>query len=409
MKKFYELARLERVKELLNSKQITHDLADRLVDAANLTDQELEIFTENSINQFHIPIGLVHGLKVNGESYEIPIATYEPSVVAALNKATHFVNEDKGIVVTGTKLPTTGQIFVTYQGEAEAIKSDIISKKDLLIAKGNEAVSHLIKRGGGIKQLTFDFEQEIMICTVQVDTKEAMGANLVDTIVEKIAPLVAKIINGDVISAILSNLPIGEPFKARANVPVSLIGIEAAEKLVQLSTISSFNEARSVTNNKGVMNGLIGAVIATGNDDRAVSSAMYSYHSKPLNRSFTNWIIKDQELIGEFVGYLPLGTVGGAISTHPDAKKCLSLLNVQDSTELAHVLMAVGLASNFSALYALVTDGIQKGHMRLQAKSIAKSVGVRDQDLSSVVDEMVKRKSFDTITVQKILKERRDK
>lgn len=405
LKKFYQLNRFERIESLQQDNLISSKLADELLNDENLTEDQLEIFTENTITQFHLPVGLVKGLKVNGKKYLVPIATDEPSVVAALNKATHYVD----IVVEGEKLPLIGQIFVTYNGSKPDIKKKLEHHISLLIESGNQAVPHLVQRGGGIKEIKFKFDHEFVISEVFVDTKEAMGANLVDTVVESIAPLIAQITKGDLISAILSNLPEGNPFMAKARVPISLIGFQAARKIVQLSDIASFNKQRAATNNKGVMNGVIGAVIASGNDDRAVSSAVYSSHCDPKDLSFTHWNIDDDNLIGEFSSYLPIGTVGGAISNHPDAKKCLALIQAKNSTELAHVVMAVGLASNFSAMYALVTDGIQKGHMRLHAKSIAKSVGIQEKDLSKVITEMIKQNKYDTLTVKKIIEQEENK
>ena len=408
-RKFYELSRIERINDLVSKNQISFNLADRLTNNENLTDEKLSVFTENVINQFHIPVGLVNGLKVNGKKYLVPIATFEPSVVAALNKATHYVNEADGIQVTGEKLPTIGQIFVTYKKEFADIDNELNEKKEFLINQGNLAVPHLVQRGGGIKNIKFHLHNDICIFEVFVDSKEAMGANLVDTVVERLAPLVAKIVDGEVISSILSNLPDGIPFKAKAQVPLSFLGTDVAKKIVQLSKISSFDIKRSATNNKGVMNGIIGAVIASGNDDRAVSSALYSGHYFDNDQSFTHWEIEQNNLVGRFNGYLPVGTVGGAISIHPDAKNCLELMQVKSSSELARVFMAVGLASNFSALYALVTDGIQKGHMRLQAKSIALSVGITGDDLEEVVNQMILENKFDTLTAIKIKKKMEEK
>ena len=150
------------------------------------------------------------------------------------------------------------------------------------------------------------------------------------------------------------------------------------------------------------MNGLIGAVVATGNDDRAVNAAMNAYLIENQQYSLTFWKILKGNLVGTFKGYLPIGTVGGAISTHPDARNFLSLLKINNSTELSHVLMAVGLSSNFSALLALVTNGIQEGHMRLQAKSIALNAGVGLDSINRVVAEMIRIKKFDTLTARKI-------
>lgn len=402
MKKFHQLGIAERWQNLIAADLVTPELAEKLAKSPNLSEKQLSVFTENVISQFHLPVGLINGLKVNNQKYLIPIATFEPSVVAALNKATHYLNLEQGIVVTGQKLPITGQIFINYQGTSEVVLAQLKAQKADLKQQGEKAVPHLIRRGGGIKDLSFTVSAHLLVVSVAVDSGEAMGANLVDTIVEKLAPIIAKKVKGEVVSAILSNLPNGTPFKAQASLPVSLIGNKAAQKMEQLSAIAQVNLPRAVTNNKGVMNGLIGAVIATGNDDRAVNAAMSAYLTQQQQFSLTNWQIVGDNLIGTFQGYLPLGTVGGAISTHPDAKNYLALLQVKNSTELSHIIMAVGLASNFSALLALVTTGIQQGHMQLQAKSIALNANVDLPILDAVVSEMIKEQKFDTLTAHEI-------
>lgn len=402
MKKFYQLGIQERWQNLVNEGLVIPNIAQNLTRSFNLNEKQLSIFTENVISQFHLPVGLVKGLKVNGKKYLIPIATYEPSVVAALNKATHYVNQNKGIIVTGEKLPVSGQIFINCKDKMTVNLKRLRLKETELKQIGESAVPNLVKRGGGIKRLTFNAFDELLVVTVITDTGEAMGANLVDTIVEKLAPVISKITGGEIVSAILSNLPSGEPFKAQSKIPIDTIGIDAAKKIEQLSDIGQFNLPRATTNNKGVMNGLIGAVIATGNDDRAVNAAMNAYLIENQQYSLTCWKILKGNLVGTFKGYLPIGTVGGAISTHPDARNFLSLLKTNNSTELSHVLMAVGLSSNFSALLALVTDGIQEGHMRLQAKSIALNAGVGLDSINRVVAEMIRIKKFDTLTARKI-------
>ena len=348
---------------------------------ANLTEQELEILEnatggidyshadkmiENAIGTFSLPIRIATNFQINEKDYLIPMVIEEPSVVAASSKAAKIARIHGGFKATAEGNYSIGQIQIVDVDVQETIPK-IISTSSEIIELANSKSETLSKFGKGVKTDS----NSMLIVELLIDVGDAMGANVTNTMCEAIAPLIEKVSGGRVLLRILSNYSTKRMVTASAIFDKDSVG---GEKVVD-DMISAFQFAnndtfRAVTHNKGVMNGTISVANATGQDSRAIEAAAHAYAAKSgMYRSLTEWKKDDKgNLLGKFELPLSVGIVGGVINNHPIAKISKKILGVSSAQELACVMASVGLAQNFAAMRALVTEGIQKGHMKLHAR-----------------------------------------
>ena len=356
---------------------------------ANLTDDEIKILEnasggidfshadkmiENAIGTFSLPIGIATNFRINEKDFLIPMVIEEPSVIAASSKAAKIARVHGGFTATTEGNFSIGQIQVVDVNVQETIPK-IISSSSEITDLANSKSETLSKLGKGVKEIICKEiktdSKSMLVVELLIDVGDAMGANVTNTMCEAVAPLIEKLSGGRTLLRILSNYSTKRMVTASAIFDKDSVG---GEKVVD-DMISAFQFAnndtfRAVTHNKGVMNGTISVANATGQDSRAIEAAAHAYAAKSgMYRSLTEWIKDtDGNLLGKFELPLSVGIVGGVINNHPVAKISKKILGVSSAQELACVMASVGLAQNFAAMRALVTEGIQKGHMKLHAR-----------------------------------------
>ncbi|TRM11215.1 hydroxymethylglutaryl-CoA reductase, degradative [Lentibacillus cibarius] len=365
---------------------------------------------ENVVGTFPLPLGLGLNFLINDKEYAVPMAIEEPSVVASASHIAKIVREAGGFTTEATERVMIGQIQVVGCQDFHKAKEVILSEKDTLINYMNTAYPSLIKRGGGAEDLDVRILNEdanskfsqMLILHVYINTCDAMGANIINTMVEALAPNVEELTGGKVYLRILSNYPDRCLARARCIIPPDLLATEEfTGEMVRDGVIHAYEFAasdpyRAVTHNKGIMNGIDPVVIATGNDWRAVEAGAHAHAARNGRYgSMTEWSKDDEgNLIGELELPMSVGTVGGSIRVHPVSKIAHKLLNVDSAQELAQVIVAVGLAQNLGALKALATDGIQKGHMALHSRSVAIAAGATGEMIDVISQRLIEEKEI---------------
>jgi len=370
-----------------------------ITDAALGADPDMlelaDVMVESAVGYFALPIGIATGFRVDGADYDVPLATEEPSVVAAASYGASVVRRGGGFTTEPGELVTTGQLFVEHAGTAAAER--VREAEGRLRAQAHRLVERMEHRGGGWRGMDVAWLPATGLLRVQihVDARDAMGANVVNSIAEALRPPVEELTGGRVVMAILSNASDRRVTAARFSVKTGTLaragvaGPEAARRIVLANEIAREDPTRAVTHNKGIMNGITALALATGNDTRALEAAVHSYAARDGSyRALTSYRVADDRLHGSVELPLPLGTVGGATGVHPTSAAALAMLGAPDASTLARVAAGVGLAQNFAALFALVTEGIQQGHMGLHAERIAWMAGARDDERRLVVQAM---------------------
>ncbi len=401
---FYKLSVEERLK-------IVKEFAD-------LSDEEVEILKtskigldkanamiENVIGTFELPIGIATNFLIDGKDYLIPMVIEEPSVVAAASHGAKIARVKGGFSTLYTGSIMIGQIQVLTKNPHSA-KFEVLKHKDEIIEKANDVESSIVKLGGGCKDLTVRVFDNMIVVHLLIDVRDAMGANFINSVCERVAPLIERITGGKVLLRILSNHCPQRLAIAKAVFDKKAVGgEEVVEGIIKAYELAKVDIYRCATHNKGIMNGVCAVLVATGNDFRAVESACYAYSAMQGFKPLTHYEINED---GDLVGYIELpmsvGVVGGA-KANPLARICLKILGVKSAEELARVIASVGLAQNFAALRALVTEGIQRGHMELHARSLALSVGARGDEVEKVVERMLKEGKISMSKAKEILED----
>ncbi len=400
--KFYELAPEQR-RALLISQGIELNKIDDAV------LRELDQLSENVVGELRFPVGVVQNVLVNGKKYLVPLATEEPSVVAAANHGAGIFAKSGGVSASSQRQGIYGQIIL--QVDKSFAEAQLTAAFPALIKQTNDEFASLVKHGGGVKKINLKQVNELVYLKVLVDPAEAMGANKVNSILEFMAD---KFINFPGITtklfAILSNYP-SQITTAEVKLAVANVGgMAIAKRIALLSEIGQTDPYRAVTNNKGIMNGVDGVLMATGNDTRAVEAAcgVWANQSGQYS-SFSKWSVKNEQLIGQLTLPLAIGTVGGSINSRPDVQESYRLLGGQiTSQELANVIIAIGLANNLAALLAIATTGIQKGHMKLQAKNIVAALDATAAEKEQVRQKMIAEETYTQESAEIYLKEMRE-
>jgi hydroxymethylglutaryl-CoA reductase len=393
---FYKLKREERLKVIAEMCNLDEEQAEALGDPGSMDMSVLERMIENVVGAITIPVGIATNFLVNGKDYLIPMATEEPSIVAAASNAAKGARETGGFRTDSTPPIMIGQIQIVGIEDPDSAVSKIVHKKDDLIAEANSVDPMLVKLGGGMKDVMPKVIQtrtgKMVIVHILVDVRDAMGANAVNSMAEKLSPTIEKITGGKVRLKILSNLAMHRVARASATWSKEFLGgEEVVDGIVDAFSFAEADIFRCATHNKGIMNGITAVALATGNDTRALEAGAHSYagiHGR--YQPLTSWRKeKNGDLVGTIELPIAVGLIGGATKTHPVARANLRILGVESSMELAMVMAAVGLAQNLAALRALSAEGIQKGHMRLHAKNIAASAGVPPELVEEVASRLV--------------------
>ena len=348
---------------------------------------------------------------INGKEYLIPMVTEEPSVIAASSHGAGIVKKSGGFKASVKQRLMLGQVIVEKIEDVDKFEDDILENEAELLEIANQAHPSIVRRGGGARWIRVrKLDKSIVSIDLAVDVQEAMGANMLNTMLEAIAATIREKYEQDVVMSILSNYATECLATAICDIPVASLtkngmsGEKIAEKIAQASYIAQIDPYRATTHNKGIMNGIDGVVIASGNDWRAIEAGAHAYAAKDGNyRGLSTWKVIGDTLHGEITLPLPLGSVGGSIGIVPLVKVNHKLLEIENAIELEKVVASVGLGQNLAALYALVTEGIQKGHMRLQLKSLASSIGATEKEIPLVVSKLEKLNKRDMSTAKEIL------
>jgi len=342
------------------------------------------------------------------------MAIEDPSVVAAASNAAKIARQRGGFTTSSTDPVMIGQIQLTGVSDPEAAKSAILNKKNEIIELCNSKDPMLVKYGGGARDVEVRVistgRGPMVITHILVDCRDAMGANAVNTMAEAIAPLIERITGGKVYLRIISNLAKHRLARAEAVFDRDLIGgEEVVEGILEAYEFAKADPFRAATHNKGVMNGISAAVIATGNDFRAIESGCHSYASMTGQYQPLTSYEKDADgnLVGRIEVPMAVGLVGGATKVHPTARVNVRILGVKTANELGEIFAALGLAQNFAALRALATEGIQRGHMSLHARNIATSVGAIGDEIDKVVEILVRERSVRMDRAEEVLRDLR--
>ena len=373
--KFFEKTLKERLGVVADFSQLSQDELKIIEDATGgISFEKADNMIENAIGTFSLPLGIATNFRINGKDYLIPMVIEEPSVIAASSKAAKTARIHDGFKAEADESYSIGQIQVVNTDVQAAIPKIIGASHDILNL-ANEQSNTLSKLGKGAKEISCkDIETDsghMLIVELLIDVGDAMGANVTNTMCEAVAPMIEKLSGGKTLLRILSNYSTKRMVRVSAVFDKDEIGGEGVvDDMILAFQFADNDTYRAVTHNKGVMNGVIAVANATGQDSRAIEAAAHAYASKTGSyRSLTKWE-KDANgnLVGNFELPLSVGIVGGVIQHHPIAKICTKILGVSTAQELSCVIAVVGLAQNFSAMRALATEGIQKGHMKLHAR-----------------------------------------
>ncbi len=409
---FYKLPPKERLAIISDLAGLTPEETQLLQQSCSLPLDVADHMVENVIGVFPEPMGIAVNFKINGKDYLIPMATEEPSVIAAASNAAKMVREGGGFKTSSTTPVMIGQIQVVKLENAEVAKKAVLDAKAAILKKANEQDPILNSFGGGAKDLdarVIDTTMgQMVIVHLFVDCRDAMGANAVNTMAEAVAPMIEELTNGHVYLRIISNLAVKRLAKATCIVPKEALGGEAVvEGIAYASAFAAADPYRAATHNKGAMNGIIAVVLATGNDHRAIEAGGHAYAA--LNGPYSTFSKWTKNANGDLEGSIELpmavGLIGGAVKTHPIARIAMKILAVKSANEFGEVLAAVGLAQNLAALRALSSEGIQRGHMSLHARNIAVTAGAKGDQIEAVAAQMVKERKVRVDRAKEILEE----
>lgn len=407
---FFRLSVEERLKEVAEFANLTEDEQKTLSMADSLDMDKADHMIENVIGKYALPIGVALNFVINGKDVIIPMVCEEASVVAACSNAAKMARPAGGFTASTSGNIMIAQIQAVNVKTPFAAKNKILEKKAEIIKICNEKDPVLVKFGGGAKDIevrVIDTLAGPMVIThLLVDTLDAMGANAVNTMAEAVAPFIEEITEGTVELRILSNLADRRLVRARAIWKKEEIGgQEVVDKMLKAYAFAEADPYRAATHNKGIMNGIIPVITATGNDTRAIEAGAHSYASR--NGRYTSLTTWEKDENGDLVGTIEMpmavGLVGGATKIHPSAKANVKLLGVETAAELAQIIACAGLANNMAAMKALATEGIQRGHMSLHARNLANTVGAKGETLEKIVAQMVAEKKVRLEYAQELL------
>lgn len=397
---FFKLSIQERLNEVAEFANLTEEEKAVIASADSLDEDKADHMIENVIGRFALPMAVAINFAINGKDVVIPMVCEEPSVVAACSNAAKMARPSGGFTASTSGNVMIAQIQVLNVATPFAAKSMILEKKEEIIKICNEKDPVLVKFGGGARDVEVrvldTMVGPMVVVHLLVDTLDAMGANAVNTMAEAVAPYIEEITGGNVELRILSNLADHRVVRVRATWKKEDIGgEEVVNKMLNAYAFAKADPYRAATHNKGIMNGIVPVVLATGNDTRAIESGAHSYASRSGKyTSLTTW---EKDANGDLVGSIEMpmavGLVGGATKIHPAAQAAVKILDVKSAAELAQIIAAAGLANNMAAMKALATEGIQRGHMSLHARNLANTVGATGEVLELIVRQLVSEKN----------------
>ena len=413
---FAKLSPTERIEALLKEGLLTWDEAQILKEQKGLPLSIADQLTENVLSTFDLPFSLAPYFLINGRDYVLPMVTEEPSVVAAASFAAKLIQRSGGFTTQVHQRQMIGEIALTDVEDVEVASRRILEDKETLLQLANEAYPSIVKRGGGARDLWVENKGDFLIVYLAVDPKEAMGANMLNTMLEALTDRIQELSGGQALMAILSNLATRSLVSARCAIDFKALSrnpeeaIEIAHRMELASQLAQVDPYRAATHNKGIFNGIDALILATGNDWRAIEAGAHAYAAQSGSyKGLSHWTSqpKEKKLYGEITLPMPVATKGGSIGLNPTVQVSHRLLGEPSAIELAGIIASLGLAQNFAALKALVTTGIQAGHMKLQARSLALLAGAKEEEVPRLVNQLLENKPFNLEKAQTLLQELR--
>ena len=407
---FYKLPPSERLKAV--AEQSGLGIEDISQVERGLAVDQADKMVENVIGVFQVPLGIATNFLIDGREVLIPMATEEPSVIAAASNGARMARSAGGFSTSSTGPVMRAQIQITGLADPFAARQAVFLHKDELTQMANEKDPMLVKYGGGVKDIeVYVIESRVgpmVVVHLLVDCRDAMGANAVNTMAEALAPRLEEITGGKVYLRIISNLADKRLARAKAVFKAEDIGgHEVVDGIIQAAALAEVDPYRAATHNKGIMNGITAVVLATGNDTRAVEAGAHSFASlsgryMSLTRYEKN---RDGDLVGTIELPVAVGLVGGATRVHPVAKTAVKILGVKSADDLSRIIAAVGLCQNFAALRALASEGIQRGHMSLHAKNVAAQAGAKCDMIDIIAARMAAERRISVDRAAELMEE----
>lgn len=411
---FYKRSRQDRITLLHKERNLAEENLATLVEDTNLPETVAGKMVENHLGTFSLPFAVLPEIRVNGQSYSVPMVTEEPSVVAAASFGAKIIGRSGGFETYMNKRQMIGQVALFEVENVEKAQEFIQKEEATLLQIANQAYPSIVKRGGGARQLTVEVKEAFLIVYLHVDVQEAMGANILNTMLEALKQPLEAMSQGKTLMGILSNYATDSLVTSRCQVPIANLALNKADathladKIAWASLLAQVDPYRAATHNKGIFNGIDAVVVATGNDWRAIEAGAHAYASRDgAYRGLSTWKIEGDNLIGEITLPLPIATVGGSIGLNPKVAASFDMLGDVKAKELAAIIASVGLCQNFAALRALVTTGIQSGHMKLQLQSLALHVGARVEEVADLVAALRKTAHPNLQAAKELLKDLR--
>jgi hydroxymethylglutaryl-CoA reductase len=414
---FYNMTLDERRSQIVDA---AHLALENLVPfiTGGLSPDAADNMIENVIGLYSLPLGIALNFQVNGRDVLVPMALEEPSVVAGASFMAKLARAGGGFTATTTDPLMIGQMQVIHVPNLEEAKLKLFEQKAELIAEADSIDPVLKKFGGGARDLEVRILDSspiggFLVVHLIYDVRDAMGANAVNTACERLAPKIEAITGGKVHLRILSNLADRRIARARCTIPVKELafdifsGEEVRDGIIAAYAFAAADPYRAATHNKGIMNGVDSVVIATGNDWRAIEAGAHAYAARSGKYiSLSTWgKDADGNLVGTLEMPMAVGIVGGATKVHPAAQAAVKLMGVKTASELAEIIVSVGLAQNMAALRALATEGIQRGHMSLHARQVAIAAGASGELIEKVAARLVAEKTVRIDKAEEVLKE----
>ncbi len=401
-KKFYEMTPAERLAQLAEETRLDRTALDALSGADGLNLAQADHMIENVVGTYALPLGVAQHFLVNGREVPVPMVIEEPSVVAAASFMARLARAGGGFSASATAPEMIGQMQVLDIPDLQQAKAALEAQRENLLAEADQIDPLLLKVGGGARDLQVRLIEEspigpFLVLHLIMDVRDAMGANAINTALERLAPQVERISGGRVLLRILSNLADRRLARAQCRIPEEALafndytGAEVRDRIIEASAFAAADPYRAATHNKGIMNGVDAVVIATGNDWRAVEAGAHAYAARGGRyTSLSTWSKgEDGSLLGSLDMPMAVGIVGGATRVHKGAAAAIQLMGVKTAAELAEVIVSVGLAQNLGALRALATEGIQRGHMALHARQVAIAAGAPEEMVPAISEQMI--------------------
>lgn len=413
---FYKLPVTERLKKVQEFAQLTDEEVSLLRKEGALNINTADRMVENVIGTYQVPIGIAVNFLINGQEYLIPMANEEPSTIAAASNAARFTRSGGGVFTSSTGPLMFSQIQLVGIKDPFYTRLLLYERKEEILQIANAQDPVLVQLGGGARDIEVRTLRtqigEMVVVHLIVDTRDAMGANTVNTMAEAVAPTIEEWTGGKVYLRIVSNLADKRLVRARTKVTKEALGgEEVVDGIVIANAFAAADPYRAATHNKGILNGIIAVVLVTGNDTRAVEAGAHSYAARSGHYTcLTTW---EKDSNGDLVGTLEMpmaiGIVGGAVKTNPLSQIALKILGIKNATELAEVTVAVGLVQNLAALRVLVTEGVQRGHMELHARNIAIMAGATGDLIDQVAQALVKERKVRVDRAKELIEQMKGK